>query len=54
MNQDVHDGRWHSALGTPKTVRSRAAVPWVIAGLAVVAGAALAGGDPEQGTRISR
>ena len=24
MNQDVHDGRWHIALGTPKTVRSRA------------------------------
>ena len=43
MNQDVHDGRWHRALGRPKTVRSRAAVPWVIAGLAVVAGAALAG-----------
>jgi ABC-type glutathione transport system ATPase component len=43
MNQDVHDGRWHSALGTPKTVRSRAVVPSVIAGLAVVAGAALAG-----------
>src|SRR5258707_15760037 len=43
MNQDVHDGRWHSALGTPKTVRWRAVVPWVIAGLAVVAGAALAG-----------
>ncbi len=46
MNQDVHDGRWPSALGTPKTVRSRAAVPWVIAGLAVVAGAALAGATP--------
>ena len=24
MNQDVHDGRWHSALGTPKTDSARA------------------------------
>jgi hypothetical protein len=46
MNQDVHDGRWHNALSTPNAVRSRAAVPWVIAGLAVVTGAALAAATP--------
>lgn len=53
MNQDVHDGRWPSALGTPKTVRSRGAVRWVIAGLAVVAGAALAGGIPAEAAPVT-
>ena len=53
MNRDVHDGRWPSALGTPKTVGSRGAVRWVIAGLAVVAGAALAGGIPAEAAPVT-
>ena len=49
MNQDVHDGRWHSALGTPKLLRGDPG--HVQAYPASVRGTSR---DPEQGTRISR